>query len=121
MVYKDRKKWSCFILLVCFAFAIGSFAYSNNTSGFIYLSNDMPDFTGFFPSIAHTIDWFSGNPILRRTQGLLLSILRNGFFWVFLLAGIPAATIKFARSYLLAMKNDDTSIKKNTILINLLI
>ena len=75
--------------------------------------------TGIFPSIAHAESLLAGNYALRRIQAFLLSILRNGFFWVFLLVGIPAATIKFARSYLLAMKNDNSSIKKNTMIINL--
>ena len=120
MVYKKCNKWLSVILLVCSVFAItGSFAlFANKTSGYVYNTNtEKPDFTGI--SITHSIDWLAGNTYFRRTHGFLLSALRNGFFWVFLLAGIPAAAIKFARSYLLAMKSDNTSIKKNTILINL--
>ena len=113
MTYKKVKKWSHVLLLVYLVLAItGSFAFQMREAFcFDKLNTNRLNSAFFLSSIVHTVEWLAEN-----TSN---SALRNGYLCLFLFAGIQAATIKIARSYLLVMKNDDTSIIRNTNLIKL--
>ena len=122
MLNRKAKKWPYIIFLVYLVLAItGSYTFlPDEAFCSASLKTDRLGAPGFLSSIAYAVHWVAEDPsVTGKAHEQLLSVLRNGFFRIFILAGIYAAAIFFARSFFPAMKNDNTLIKKKSILLKL--
>ena len=117
-MYKIAKRLVSIILPIFLALAIlGSFA---TLKGEVLRSADNDagklGSAGFCPAIIYTFDWLAENTTINKKElENSLSVLRNGFIRVFTFAGTYSTVITYSGSYFLAIKNDETLIKKDTI------
>jgi len=122
MVSNREEKWSRFILLAYLIFAlIGSSAVSAGKAlCFEHSNNDSMGSGGYFSTIDHAVDWLAENVItVKKARSYSNSLSQNGLFRVFILAGTIAIAMYLAGENLKIIKNDNISILKNHVLLNL--
>jgi len=115
-----EKKHIKIILLAYLILAlIGSSAISAGEAFYIeYSNNDSLSSGRCFSSINHTIDWLAGVTI-RKANGYPNSMSRSRLLRVFALAGIIVTVICPVKTDLKLIKNKNTPILKNLILLKL--
>ena len=117
----NRKKEKLYLILLVFLMLamIGSFAFSTNE----VLNNSDTDKlgpAGFFSSADLNFDWLAENTTTIRKAIRYSSLpLRNGFFRVFASILICSTAMCLIRPHYLSIKNDNTIIFKNNILLKL--
>ena len=107
------------LFLILLVYLIGSFAFSTNEA-LSHVDSDTNRPAGFFPLIDQTPDRLAENTnTFRKANKHSFSPFRNGFYRVFLLVLTASTTICFVRPHYPLIKNDNTVIFKNNILLKL--
>ena len=117
------KRSLCLILLICLAPAlIFPFAFTANEAlSHVDLETDRPSvFFTLTDHADHAPDWLAENTnTIRKANKHSPSPLRNGFFRVFVPLSIDTTAVSFVRAHYPLIKNDNTVIYKNNILLKL--
>ena len=122
MVSRKAENWIYIVVPAYLALAITGSSALVTDGAFRCgaFASERPCPAGFFSPIARTVDWFAED---TTTSGKVHEhsppVPHRGFLSIYALAGIYAAAIIFAELYFLSMKNDNTSIMKNAILLKL--
>jgi len=122
MLRNARKKWPCLILLAYLTLAVtGSFAFSTGEAvGYAGLSTAGGVHAGFIFPAVYAVDWLAENEAtIGKANAVPVSSLRYGLLRFFAFTGIYFAIMCYARSYFLEMKNVNSGIYKNNILLKL--
>jgi len=115
----EKKQFKHILLTYLILALIGSSAISAGEAFCFEYSNNDSIYSGrCFSSINHTVGWLAGVTI-RKANGYSNSMSRNGMLRVFTLAGTIATAVYLLGANLKIIKNDNTPILKNLILLRL--
>ena len=121
MIKNSAKKWLFSILLLYLVLAVPlSFAFSIGDVFNIDFKQNKSDYVSTFSAITYNVDWAAGDiSTIGRGRGHSVFSLRNILLRAFMLAGIAAASVAFAKSIIHIKNYKYTYNAKNNILVKL--